>query len=149
MKHPLRQLTIIFLVASTLAFSQEKPNCDSAAGLVDGICLAGAGAGRDTGTGCKYDGTQQQMNACAVRDYKTADRSLNEMYKDVMAKLSRANQQLLRQEQRAWLKNRDPLCEEEAKDSKGGSIWPLDFYGCLKSVTESRTGELTKWRLIQ
>ena len=144
----MRQLAIVFLVASTLAFSQEKPNCDPDAGLVDGSCLAVA-AGRDTGTGCKYDGTQQQMNACAFRDYKIADRALNEMYKDVMAKLSRQNQQLLRQEQRAWLKNRDPQCTEEAKDSIGGSIWPLEFYWCLKSVTEERTGELMKWRLMQ
>ena len=83
----MRQLAIVLLVASTLALSQEKPNCDPNVGLVDGSCLAERQAGQDSGTGCKYDGTQQQMNACAVRDYRTADRALNETYKDIMATL--------------------------------------------------------------
>jgi uncharacterized protein YecT (DUF1311 family) len=52
---------------------------------------------------CKYKGSQQKMNACAVRDYKAADRAMNDEYKKLMALLPPVEQQFLRQDQRAWL----------------------------------------------
>ncbi|MDD5579548.1 MAG: lysozyme inhibitor LprI family protein [Methylobacter sp.] len=93
---------------------------------------------------CRYDGNQQEMNACAVRDYKAADRALNDEYKKLMTLLPPVEQQRLRQDQRAWLKRRDPHCKAEAKLSEGGSIWPLEFSGCLRVITGHRTGELKK-----
>ena len=100
----------------------------------------------DNGYQCKYDGIQQEMNACAVRDYKKAEAVLNETYKKRMATLSATDQQRLRQEQRAWLSKRDPHCKEEAKDSEGGSMWQLEFFTCLQSATDRRTEELKQWR---
>ena len=88
---------------------------------------------------CNYSGNQQEMNACAVRDFKAADRSLNDKYKKIMLSLTPKKQQLLRLEQRAWLKQRDPKCKEGARLSEGGSIWPLEFFGCLDSITRQRT----------
>ena len=96
---------------------------------------------------CKYDGNQQEMNACAFRDYEVADRTLNHTYKEVMSRLPEAKQRDLRQQQRAWLKKRDSQCWAEAKSSEGGSIWPLEYYGCLRSTTERRTEELEGWRV--
>ncbi|MGZ8192647.1 MAG: lysozyme inhibitor LprI family protein [Methylobacter sp.] len=93
---------------------------------------------------CRYDGNQQELNACADQDYKAADKALNEEYKKLMAVLPPVRQQRLRQDQRAWLKRRDPRCKAEAKWSEGGSIWPLEFFACLKTITEHRTGELKK-----
>ncbi|RZL97868.1 MAG: DUF1311 domain-containing protein, partial [Variovorax sp.] len=50
---------------------------------------AEAGAPGDAGDPsiCRPDGTQQQMNACAVRDYRAADAILNIRYREVMAAL--------------------------------------------------------------
>jgi uncharacterized protein YecT (DUF1311 family) len=95
---------------------------------------------------CRYDGVQQEMNACAVRDYRAADAALNEAYKQLMPTLSTQDQQRLRQEQRTWLRKRDPQCKEEAKDSEGGSMWQLVFFSCLESMTRRRTDELVQWR---
>ena len=91
---------------------------------------------------CKYDGNQQEMNACAIRDYKNADRVLNAKYKQLKSALPPASQQVLVREQRAWLKRRDPRCKAEAKLSEGGSIWPLEYFSCLKSVTDERITQL-------
>jgi uncharacterized protein YecT (DUF1311 family) len=96
---------------------------------------------------CKYGGKQQEMNACAFRDYEVADRALNQTYTEVMARLPEAKQRDLRQLQLAWLKKRDSQCWAEAKPSEGGSIWPLKFYGCLRFTTERRTKELEEWRV--
>jgi uncharacterized protein YecT (DUF1311 family) len=94
---------------------------------------------------CKYDGNQQEMNACALNDFNTVDGELNKTYKQLMSRLSPSRQAALRKEQRTWLKNRDPDCKGIAKQSERGSIWPLEFFGCLKSSTERRIKELEHW----
>lgn len=96
---------------------------------------------------CKYDGNQQEMNACAFQDYEVADRALNQTYREVMSRLPGGKQRDLRQQQRAWLKKRDSRCWVEAKPSEGSSIWPLEYYRCLHSTTERRTKELEEWRV--
>jgi uncharacterized protein YecT (DUF1311 family) len=117
------------------------------------LALSGAGAAHaaspagtgDGGFQCKPDGLQQEMNACAVRDYRAADAQLNIRYLAVMNALPAQRRVGLRQEQREWLKRRDPQCKAEAKDSEGGSIWPLDFYGCLRKLTLDRTKAINGW----
>ena len=96
------------------------------------------------GIQCNYEGTQQEMNACAFDEFKTEDKLLNEKYKKIMQALPKKQQIQLRQEQRLWLKQRDPKCQQETKESEGGSIWPLMFYSCLSSSTKQRTETLGK-----
>lgn len=91
---------------------------------------------------CNYAGNQQEMNVCAIQDYTTADKSLNKIYHKVMSVLSPSRQITLKAEQRTWVKKRDSECRLETKESEGGSIWPLEFYGCLKSATQDRIKEL-------
>jgi uncharacterized protein YecT (DUF1311 family) len=93
---------------------------------------------------CNYEGTQQELNVCAINDYKAEDKLLNEKYKKTMQTLPKKQQNQLRQEQRLWLKQRDPKCRQEAKESEGGSIWPLVFYSCLTTSTKLRTEALGK-----
>jgi uncharacterized protein YecT (DUF1311 family) len=95
---------------------------------------------------CNPAGNQQEMNACAVRDYQLADKELNKEYKKKIAGLSPADQDALRKEQRAWLKARDPKCKEAIKESLGGSIWTLEYHGCLTTATTDRTRVLRAWR---
>lgn len=95
---------------------------------------------------CRPDGTQQEMNACAQRDYKQADDALNATYRQLRTKLGPTDREKLLLEQRTWLRKRDPLCKAHARPSEGGSIWPLEFYGCLTSATQARTAQLATWR---
>ncbi|GAB3257106.1 lysozyme inhibitor LprI family protein [Chitinimonas naiadis] len=109
--------------------------------------LLGSAHAADAGNGfeCKPDGNQQEMNACAIRDFQAADKALNNQYQQLMGSLPAASQTRLRTAQRSWLKQRDPRCKTATKASMGGSIWPLEFYGCLQAATEKRTAELAKW----
>lgn len=116
----------------------------AALGAIALLCLSASAFA--AGVQCNDNGTQQQMNACAARDYQAADRVLNQTYKSVIATLSPRKVQQLRQEQRAWLKRRDPQCREEVKDSEGGSVWPLEYQSCLRAATEQRSKELERWR---
>ena len=109
------------------------------------LCPAAPSTEVSTSFSCNYDGNQQQMNACAIRDYKAADQRMNRQYESVIASLPPAKQNVLRQRQRAWLKHRDPLCRAEAKPSEGGSIWQLEYFSCLKSATELRTKAIEQW----
>jgi uncharacterized protein YecT (DUF1311 family) len=106
--------------------------------------LAASGATNDNAIECNGDGTQREMNACAIQDYETADKALNEKYKALMARLPSEKQQSLRLEQRAWLKKRDPDCKADAKPSEGGSIWAMEYYGCLAEATQKRIKALDR-----
>ena len=112
------------------------------------LCGAGlAGAADDADpSACRPDGNQQQMNACAVRDYRAADAILNIRYREVMAALPAPARMALRQEQRDWLRHRDPACKAEARPSEGGSIWPLVFHGCLERATRARITAIDAWK---
>ncbi|RIX83663.1 DUF1311 domain-containing protein [Acidovorax cavernicola] len=95
---------------------------------------------------CKPDGNQQQMNDCALRDFRAADAALNIRYGEVMKTLSPQMRVALRTEQRTWLKGRDPACKRASKANEGGSIWPLVFHSCLEKSTRKRTAELDLWK---
>ena len=71
---------------------------------------------------------------------------LNIRYGEVMKTLSPQMRVALRNEQRTWLKGRDPACKRAAKASEGGSIWPLVFNACLEKSTRKRTAELDRWK---
>ena len=113
-----------------------------------GAGLAGAAGAADDAdpSACRPDGNQQQMNACAVRDFRAADAALNIRYREVMAELPTAPRVALRKEQRDWLRRRDPACKAEARASEGGSIWPLVFHACLEKASRERTTELEAWK---
>ena len=131
----------------------RPPDLRAAARALAVLLLAGAGLAGTAGAAddadpstCRPDGNQQQLDACAVRDYRAADSALNIRYREVMADLPPAPRMALRQEQRDWLRHRDPACKTEARSSEGGSIWPLAFYGCLERSTRERTAALEAWK---
>ncbi|MGJ7525035.1 lysozyme inhibitor LprI family protein [Variovorax sp. GB1P17] len=95
---------------------------------------------------CNMNGNQQQMNDCALRDFRAADAVLNIRYGEVMKTLSPQMRVALRNEQRAWLKGRDPACKLASRANEGGSIWPLVFNSCLEKSTRKRTAELDRWK---
>jgi len=109
------------------------------------LALAPVLALAQAGADCKPDGNQQQLNACAVRDFQAADIQLNIRYAEVMDGLPTGRRTALRQQQRGWLKSRDARCKTEVRSSEGGSAWPLFFYACLEKATKARSAELDRW----
>ena len=61
---------------------------------------------------CDYSGNQAQMNSCAIQDFQVADKQLNSTYKQKMLSLSKADKTKLITEQRAWLKEQKPKCQQ-------------------------------------
>ncbi|MGJ7543887.1 lysozyme inhibitor LprI family protein [Variovorax sp. LT1R16] len=108
--------------------------------------LAGGAQAAADPIDCNPNGNQQQMNDCALRDFRAADAMLNIRYGEVMNTLSPQMRVALRTEQRAWLKGRDPACKRAAKANEGGSIWPLVFNACLEKSTRKRSAELDRWK---
>ena len=90
------------------------------------------------------DRNQQTMNLCAQQRYDKADAALNRTYsRNLKAQPDEAAQQRLREAQRAWISYRDKDCAVEAGPREtSGSIWPLQYYGCLERHTMRRTMEL-------
>lgn len=96
--------------------------------------------------------TQMDMNICAEEEWQAADAELNSTYQEVMAGMKQMDADLpeelqgaevaLREAQRAWIGYRDANCTAAGFKMRGGSAEPLLVYGCLRSLTETRTQEL-------
>ena len=102
---------------------------------------------------CANAMAQVDLNACAYQDWEAADADLNAAYKRAMALLQdwdanlpaaeQGGAQALKEAQRAWITFRDKACEAEGYAMRGGSAEPLLVYGCMRLLTEERTGHLT------
>lgn len=106
------------------------------------VPFAGPAAALD----CTAPQTQVDMNACADRDCKKADKALNETYKALREKI-RHNEdytKALIAAQRAWITFRDANCDFNTIGSEGGTIRPLLVSNCQTEMTEHRTAALKK-----
>jgi uncharacterized protein YecT (DUF1311 family) len=102
---------------------------------------------------CANAMAQQDLNQCAYQDWEVADADLNDAYQIAMQLLKDWDASLpadekggaaaLQDAQRAWITFRDKACEAEGFAMKGGSAEPLLVYGCMRQLTEERTGHLT------
>jgi uncharacterized protein YecT (DUF1311 family) len=97
-------------------------------------------------TDCGKFTTQMDLNKCARDNLDSADRALNGAYQALMAKQDDvASKQRLRGAQRAWIAFRDRQCAfEVGPQETGGSIWPMELYGCLEGLTATRIRALRK-----
>jgi uncharacterized protein YecT (DUF1311 family) len=86
--------------------------------------------------------SQQEMNRDARERYDKADAELNKVYKKLIAGIVKEQKNALTDAQLAWIKFRDANCACWASPNKGGSIYPLIYYGRMKTMTEERTAEL-------
>ena len=94
---------------------------------------------------CNNPQTQSEMNICASIAYQNADRKLNQVYRQLLPKLSASRKQKLISAQQAWIKFRDSSCEFETSAYEGGSIAPMIYSNCLADVTEQRTKDLQRY----
>ena len=91
---------------------------------------------------CANPQTQIEMTQCAADAYKAADKVLNQVYQQLVAKLDDEEKAQLKEAQTAWLKYRDTNCDFVADQYKGGTMRPMIYAGCLEGVTKKRTSEL-------
>jgi uncharacterized protein YecT (DUF1311 family) len=94
---------------------------------------------------CNNPQTQSEMNICASIAYQNADRKLNQVYRQLLPKLSASRKQKLISAQQAWIKFRDSSCEFERSAYEGGSIAPMIYGFCLADVTEQRSKDLQRY----
>jgi uncharacterized protein YecT (DUF1311 family) len=122
-----------------------------AAGALFFLLLASIGAAH--ADDCKDANTTVQMNECMMKQARSADATLNETYRRVMASFKGADdaasqsypastRAALMDAQRAWVKYRDADCKAVYNQWKGGTIRDVMQLGCMKDRTEQRTREL-------
>ena len=109
--------------------------------LSGGTPIGNAQPQKKTGP-CADPQTQFEMNKCAADAYKAADAVLNQVYRQLVAKLDEEEKAQLKEAQTAWLKYRDTNCDFVADQYKGGTMRPMIYAGCLEDVTKNRTREL-------
>ena len=91
---------------------------------------------------CSEAQTQADMNMCWGSQYKAADATLNQVYRQLMGKLDDEQKNQLKAVESAWLKYRDANCEFVGDQYKGGTMRPMIEAICLADVTKNRTTEL-------
>jgi uncharacterized protein YecT (DUF1311 family) len=83
---------------------------------------------------------QATMNTCADAAFKQSDKKLNELYRQIEARLKDdANtKKLLVQAQQDWVKFRDAECSFRTSASAGGTVAPMLISMCMDGLTQSR-----------
>jgi len=94
---------------------------------------------------CATAQTQTDMNVCAAGEYKKHDAAMNQIYQQLLAKLTDPQQKsLLGDAERAWIAYRDKQCAFQTSGSIGGSIHPMIEADCLDEKTSVHTAELSR-----
>ena len=91
---------------------------------------------------CNNAGTQAEMNACADKDYKTADAELNQTYQFLRSQQPNSGKQALEAAEAAWISFRDLDCAFAGSQFEGGSVEPMVYSGCMSNRTKTRSKEL-------
>jgi uncharacterized protein YecT (DUF1311 family) len=89
-----------------------------------------------------YDAAKDQgsLNQCADAAFKKTDKKLNELYKQIEARLKddADAKKLLVQAQRDWDKFRDAECSFQTAEAAGGSMMPMLIAQCMGGLTQAR-----------
>ena len=124
--------------------------------MIATLALALLAAGQpDDGLNCDDARSQAEMNACAARDFETADAELNRVWRDSIANARELDREpdanaderpsyenTLRDAQRAWLAFRDAQCEWEGYEARGGSMETMIYESCRAALTRERIDQL-------
>ncbi|RFS23428.1 DUF1311 domain-containing protein [Chitinophaga silvatica] len=96
-----------------------------------------------------YSQSQSELNNRAKKEYKEADKELNEIYQLVLKEYARNKTfiQRMKDAQRSWVLFRDAeLKARYPNDAKSyGSIYPMCEANFLKELTEQRSATLRTW----
>lgn len=101
----------------------------------------GARVGRARSTCFTTATTQLEMDQCAKKQLKAADRQLDAALR---TEEKHYDKKLAEAAQRQWLAFRTAECTLEASPDKGGSIYPLTFAMCELHMAKSRLTQVEK-----
>jgi uncharacterized protein YecT (DUF1311 family) len=79
------------------------------------------------------------MTECYDIELSVQDGRLNQAYKMVMQRLPAERKTALRNEERAWIKRRDAVCQRHAAPEAGGTMYDVMLSSCLVNETIKRT----------
>ena len=87
--------------------------------------------------------SQSEMNRQAEREFATADKSLNQVYTQVLAAIDAEARPKLKASQRAWVQFRDAEADLHADlEARDGSMADLVLAGRKATMTKARVKEL-------
>ncbi len=75
---------------------------------------------------------------CLGRKYARADKELNRLYKELMARLDEKGKSALKKEQLAWIKKKESECAKAGVEFAGGTHERICIADCLVQRTEER-----------
>lgn len=93
---------------------------------------------------CRKATVQMELNACAVREFRSWDTKLDALYRQLMAAADAKDRSLLKASEKDWISYRDSACALEAAGSEGGSIAPMEYANCQTEKTRTRIAELKR-----
>lgn len=86
--------------------------------------------------------SQMELNEAAGNDFTKFDKKLNEVYRELMAKISPEGQAGLRDVEKLWILFRDQECAFETLGTAEGSIHPMVLLICKTRLTDQRIKDL-------
>lgn len=91
-------------------------------------------------------GITSNMRDCAEAEGKRQDATLNQIYKQALARLPDDKARLkLRISQRAWLKHRYDHCAKDSEEFEGGTLWLIVMDNCGLAAVQSRIEWLRRY----
>ncbi|KUM27055.1 hypothetical protein AU467_17745 [Mesorhizobium loti] len=93
-------------------------------------------------TDCAAAKTQADLATCTAKDAASADAALNAVYKALSGRLSSADEQRLRDAQRAWIPFRDKECAFRTQAYADGSVYSSLLETCRTDLTKARLAQL-------
>jgi uncharacterized protein YecT (DUF1311 family) len=93
-------------------------------------------------TNCKNAKTTADLNVCSSQELQAADTKLNQLYQQLLPKISSQQKQRLNKAQLTWVKFRDETCDYTAGQFDGGSAATFVYNSCLAEVTKNRVKDL-------
>lgn len=94
---------------------------------------------------CNNAKSNVEIKECIRLRYEAADRQLNQVYQELILKLSSEERSLLVEAQRGWIQLRDKNCEFEVYRSRRGTGYRGFLNECLERMTKQRTAELDNY----
>lgn len=79
------------------------------------------------------------ITECNNIELSVQDGRLNQAFKMVMQRLPKGSRTSLRNDERAWIKRRDVVCQRYAAPEVGGTIYNVMLSSCLIDETIKRT----------
>lgn len=84
-------------------------------------------------------GITNDIALCYKAEFARQDAALNSAWAKALSRVALDDKASLRVAQRAWVKARDPFCNQVTKAFEGGTMAGLEWWDCLAELTIRRT----------